>query len=858
MHETHIGLDINGLLDRSIQLNWVTGQRDESARLHLPVVVASNDRKASPLAGRSALLHPADRGWVRPTWKRQDIKRHRIADLLTAVAEGHGTDSTRLLGAHFRHMAGRAEAVGLAVPDDFTAEAQSHVIDAVGAAGRYDPKSGWRGLRANLLWRSVAAVFGWARDLPAQDISQLKDRPVKVVSLLADRILVSSLTLDVATVDGVDYVTPVRSSAGMPYSNPYPPLEIEDELVEQFGDKRLVNQLEAVGAGSDFIRGDRPAALVQDAMGKWRRAPAPPVISHEQRAEAVRAMSALLQDAGFDHDDGSLILVETPDQHRGFKDRSWLQFVALRLRKLLRLNEVDPRVIALQPDAVALGCADYAARLSLGLPTFFDYLPQIGIAALVPDGERYEFTPLLKSVKVAGNETYKQSLDGRFEVPAGFERITFYISKADEPYVRKSITTLPIVPDRTVQINLRVEQRPVSGHAHVDVLPKEPGALGATLIALDWRSMEVTEKSSDEILAELDKDRPKSYPNCAPTHTHISAWQALDLARCIQDFVSTPIGHPISNKYKHCVASLKGLMGRRVNPRLYGVAGGVDEILRPFDSNGNAPEGRLGLYGSPNDLASAMRGKIDTDFDELARRGATLKEAKALRNDLIIIGSWMFASAPNSVVRYFLSVAGGGESVGPRMQALGRVLCRGDEMQTALSFIARRLAERKQASPPWKSSTNELKAITILLEYYDDACKAISTKDATIALECATYIISAEIRGSGSSKKFSPQKFLWAVKTVLTILRHRKANPNFLAPPAEGEDKSKIYAQCLDVLAVASEEVKKSARKAPPIARDAVTNAIQFLEKTGGNPDIIQMISRSEDDADDGDGDDDG
>lgn len=179
-------------------------------------------------------------------------------------------------------------------------------------------------------------------------------------------------------------------------------------------------------------------------------------------------------------------------------------------------------------------------------------------------------------------------------------------------------------------------------------------------------------------------------------------------------------------------------------------------------------------------------------------------------------------------------------------------------MRTALSFISRRLAERKHAMPPWKSSTNELKAITILLEYYDDACKAISTKDATTALECATYIIGAELRGSGATRKFSPQKFLWAVKTVLTILRHRKANSNFLAPPAESEQMSHLYAQCLAVLTTASEEVKKSSRKAPPIARDAVTNAIQFLEKTGGNPDIIQMISRSEDDGDDGDGDDDG
>jgi hypothetical protein len=215
----------------------------------------------------------------------------------------------------------------------------------------------------------------------------------------------------------------------------------------------------------------------------------------------------------------------------------------------------------------------------------------------------------------------------------------------------------------------------------------------------------------------------------------------------------------------------------------------------------------------------------------------------------------MFAGTPDNIVDYFRSVARGAVPVGRRMEALGRVLCRGKDMDAAFRFIAQSLSKRRSSTPPWKGSNRELKAITILLEYYDDACKAISTKDATVALECATYIIQSEIKDSGGRKKFRPQVFLWAVKTVLTILRHRKANPSFLAPPAEREPMSPLYARCLAVLTTASDEVKKFARKTPPIARDAVANAILFLEKTGGNPDIIQMISRSEDESDDGDGD---
>ena len=53
------------------------------------------------------------------------------------------------------------------------------------------------------------------------------------------------------------------------------------------------------------------------------------------------------------------------------------------------------------------------------------------------------------------------------------------------------------------------------------------------------------------------------------------------------------------------------------------------------------------------------------------------------------------------------------------------------------------------------------------------------------------------------------------------------------------------------MLQSAQAQAGRPIRRASQIARDAVENAIQFLQKTGGNPDIIRAISKSLGDGDD-------
>jgi len=144
---------------------------------------------------------------------------------------------------------------------------------------------------------------------------------------------------------------------------------------------------------------------------------------------------------------------------------------------------------------------------------------------------------------------------------------------------------------------------------------------------------------------------------------------------------------------------------------------------------------------------------------------------------------------------------------------------------------------------------NDLKSNALLLEYNETGCQILTTSQAELVLECALGTLHLELSGNRNGPL--QQKFLWAVKSILLVLRHRKANPNFISPPENGIVGAALYERTLFMLQEAEAQARRPIRRASQIARDAVESAIQFLQKTGGNPDIIRQISNSLDDDDD-------
>jgi hypothetical protein len=75
MDDRHLGIDVNGLLDRAGQLDLSSGHTELLTCIGRAVVIAPEDDRRPVLAGQAALLHPADRGWLRPVWTNQDARR---------------------------------------------------------------------------------------------------------------------------------------------------------------------------------------------------------------------------------------------------------------------------------------------------------------------------------------------------------------------------------------------------------------------------------------------------------------------------------------------------------------------------------------------------------------------------------------------------------------------------------------------------------------------------------------------------------------------------------------------------------------------------------------------------------------
>ena len=181
------------------------------------------------------------------------------------------------------------------------------------------------------------------------------------------------------------------------------------------------------------------------------------------------------------------------------------------------------------------------------------------------------------------------------------------------------------------------------------------------------------------------------------------------------------------------------------------------------------------------------------------------------------------------------------------MEALGRVMSRPHDIESAFALICRRLEVRKTEEPHWKGAMRDLKSVALMLEYHEEACRILTRPQAKLILECALATIVQELN-AGGGKGLLNQKFLWGVKSVLLILRHRKIDPTFLSPPPKGGVGSLDYVGALTILDQAKLQAKRPVRHASAIARDAIDNAIQFLQKTGGNPDIIREINKALDD----------
>lgn len=858
MRDGFTGVDLNGGTDHCLRISWPTRTHLGGTQINHGIVINPADGATPPIVGDLATKSPIARGWSRPLWAAKAGVRHNVADLLNHLQEDkgrRGVDDAKMLAAHIRHLVGTFSPAGLVVPDDFGPGAQTRFLEVARRANGFDPKRGWISRELYPVWRSVATAFSWASRIEPDKLTQLRGRQVAIVSMLDDRLTVATLDIDVERLGERVLITPVRHTMGKSGPNDYTPKFVETELVERINDQRVREQVKAVAGERRLARNGALPFVFQSDDGTWFENECWPEVGEDLKNELMERARRDIRFLKKQITPGDIVLIECPEKDRGLLTTSWPSWYAKKITEFKGI--VAHEVIKLFPEDAAIGACEYVARLFKGLPTYFDHIYGIEVAALNEDGENHAFIPLFpEKTRVPGNEEFKQRLQGRFAVQSGSKMLSFHLWRQDDPdHVRWSKTNLDTSPRDRVPITLEVTQRPVSGYAKIEVLPEIDGAFGTQRIVLDWDKMDIDEKSRAQVITELDRNLPKSFPNHLPTVTHFVAWELIDPRPAMQRYLSTPVR---SSKFANAALELRTAISRRVsNPRYFDVD--IDHPVYLFDSNGDVPLGIPGSRdGNPADLVKKVRAKITADIRALGNGRIWRSDAGMPREmiDIYLAGCWMYASAPESCLAYMRDVFRGRAEIKQRVESIGRVVSSDDDVRAALKWLMDRLRQKVSEKPKNPTITKELKAVSTIILYREHSYRFLDEKDARDLVRFSLRNLSVQLdmkyaSGRPRDLKFS---FLFSATVFLLALRYRKKDPRFLEPPTRGEKSTPIFSEALRILNRASETIKEDIRRKRRyihrLAPEVISNAIEFLQKTGGNPDIIVAISKAEADDD--------
>jgi len=196
-------------------------------------------------------------------------------------------------------------------------------------------------------------------------------------------------------------------------------------------------------------------------------------------------------------------------------------------------------------------------------------------------------------------------------------------------------------------------------------------------------------------------------------------------------------------------------------------------------------------------------------------------------------------------------------AISRRVEGIGRVVSSDDDVSAALKWLINRLRNKITPRPITLRIYRELKTVATIIQYRENSYRFFDSKDAYDLVRFALMNLSAQLnaRNANGRPRDLQFSFLFSAAVFLLALRYRKKDPRFLEPPAKGEKANPIFSDALSTLKYALKTVEDDTRRARRnihrLAPEVISNAIEFLQKTGGNPDIIVAISRAEADAGD-------
>jgi hypothetical protein len=253
-----------------------------------------------------------------------------------------------------------------------------------------------------------------------------------------------------------------------------------------------------------------------------------------------------------------------------------------------------------------------------------------------------------------------------------------------------------------------------------------------------------------------------------------------------------------------------------------------------------------------------VRAKITADIEALG--GGRVWRSQAgmpqVMSDLFLAGSWMYAGAPDACLAYIRDVLKNRAEVGRRVESIGRVVFSDDDVKASLKWLTNRLRHKVTARTAKVQIARELKTVAMIIQYRENSYRFLDLNDAIDLVRFALMNLNVQLnakdtKGRPKDLKFS---FLFSATVFLLALRYRKKDSRFLEPPAKGEKATTIFSEALRILEHAfdtiKDDVRRKRRDVHRLASDVISNAIEFLQKMGGNPDIIVAISKAEADDD--------
>lgn len=743
----HFGLDALGWDDRAVRL-VETGPEPFRVVAGPASVVELPGWTNSLVAGEAAAL--AGAGRIAGCGERRPLLQHPP-----------GTERGRCLWpVHLRWLAGDARRAVLAIPDspDWNEARRQTLIDAAQRA-RLDPI---------LLWRSVAILLG----LPAHTLpAPVQGAEAVLISLTAEATTVSSLGLEADRASGL--LTPLRRRCGSAlHERESRGLEIARraaaDVARQFGAPDAAERLLWSTPTVAGILAGRSAAApdILLADGRWLVDPVQsPDISYlgGRLMAAVGAALRRLQASP------CAVVVEGPFAAcpaPGGSVGSQILDLAARL---------FPGAVCLltPPGAAAAGAAEHARRLSLGLPTYFDFLPQMEIAAYRDDEPG--FVPLIRRTdRIAGNRTYKDEVVADFAIAAGTQELSLFLALEDEAKTRVLKMQLSPAPSADVAVRLHVEQRPAQGHARVEIMPKEEGgrtALGRGLIVLDWQRLEKTELDRDQVLEGMQ--RGYGWPTeLAYLRAHRALWElpvtvgssSLMPRDLLERFLRVPQASIGSPQHLALIKAIRSFLTQKRDPSRIPKARWQETGKHgPLDSNGEPPK----------DLPVPEARLLERLRAEVARLLGLVDLKPAVRSQLVLVGGWLYAAAPEPVVEDFRRRLRDDNLPATLAQAAGRCLTSTTDLRSFYALLHQRRTEERLGQP-------EIKAAAESLQWRGDAPAGLTALSAQ-GLTIAALDAMRRERQRGNFK----QSYRWAQQLLFALLRFRMEDRHYLARRSE-------------------------------------------------------------------------